>query len=120
MVARRRRLCMASVVVMMSNDSARRLTLRVREARVLITEPMESEDSKVRRAWGERKRRRSTRKRTKAKKKKTKRYDLYAERVKLRGLKRKKTYYVRVRAFKKVGTKKVYGKWSITKKCKVK
>ena len=52
------------------------------------------------------------------KKKKTKRYDLYAERVKLRGLKRKKTYYVRVRAFKKVGTKKVYGKWSITKKCK--
>lgn len=54
------------------------------------------------------------------KKKKTKRYDLYAERVKLRGLKRKKTYYVRVRAFKKIGTKKVYGKWSITKKCKVK
>lgn len=54
------------------------------------------------------------------KKKKTKRYDLYAERVKLRGLKRKKTYYVRVRAFKIVGTKKVYGKWSITKKCKVK
>ena len=54
------------------------------------------------------------------KKKKAKRYDLYAERVKLRGLKRKKTYYVRVRAFKKVGTKKVYGKWSITKKCKVK
>ena len=54
------------------------------------------------------------------KKKKTKRYDLYAERVKLRGLKRKKTFYVRVRAFKKVGTKKVYGKWSITKKCKVK
>ena len=54
------------------------------------------------------------------KKKKTKRYDLYAERVKLRGLKRKKTYYVRVRAFKKVGTEKVYGKWSITKKCKVK
>lgn len=54
------------------------------------------------------------------KKKKTKRYDLYAERVKLRGLKRKKTYYVRVRAFKKVGTKKVYGKWSIAKKCKVK
>ncbi len=40
------------------------------------------------------------------KKKKTKRYDLYAERVKLRGLKRKKTYYVRVRAFKKVGTEK--------------
>lgn len=54
------------------------------------------------------------------KKKKTKRYDLYAERVKLRGLKRKKTYYVRVRAFKKVDTEKVYGKWSITKKCKVK
>lgn len=54
------------------------------------------------------------------KKKKTKRYDLYAERVKLRGLKRKKTYYFRVRAFKKVGTEKVYGKWSITKKCKVK
>lgn len=54
------------------------------------------------------------------KKKKTKRYDFYAERVKLRGLKRKKTYYVRVRAFKKVGTEKVYGKWSITKKCKVK
>ena len=54
------------------------------------------------------------------KKKKTKRYDLYAERVKLRGLKRKKTYYVRVRAFKKVGTEKVYGKWSITKKSKVK
>ena len=52
MVARRRRLRIASVAIMMSNDSARCLTLRVREARVLMTEPMESEDMKARRAWG--------------------------------------------------------------------
>ncbi|MDO4555820.1 MAG: leucine-rich repeat domain-containing protein [Lachnospiraceae bacterium] len=36
------------------------------------------------------------------------------------GLKRKKTYYVRIRAYKKVGSKKYYGSWSSTKKVKIK
>lgn len=33
---------------------------------------------------------------------------------------KKKTYYVRVRAYKTNGSKKVYGKWSATKKVKIK
>lgn len=38
----------------------------------------------------------------------------------IKNLKRKKVYYVRVRAFSKSGGKKVYGKWSKVKKIKVK
>lgn len=38
----------------------------------------------------------------------------------IKKLKRKKTYYVRVRAYRLVGTKKVYGKWSKSVKIKVK
>lgn len=38
----------------------------------------------------------------------------------IKNLKRKKVYYVRVRAFSKSGGKKVYGKWSKAKKIKVK
>ena len=33
---------------------------------------------------------------------------------------KKKTYYVRVRAFNKDGSKKLYGSWSKTKKVKIK
>lgn len=36
-----------------------------------------------------------------------------------RGLQRGKTYYVRVRAYKKASGKKVYGKWSTVKKIKI-
>lgn len=39
---------------------------------------------------------------------------------KVKGLKRKKTVYVRVRAYKQVGKTKVYGKWSSVKKVKIK
>lgn len=39
---------------------------------------------------------------------------------KVKGLKRKKTIYVRVRAYKQVGKTKVYGKWSRVKKVKIK
>lgn len=39
---------------------------------------------------------------------------------KVKGLKRKKTVYVRVRAYKQVGKTKVYGKWSSVKKIKIK
>jgi len=39
---------------------------------------------------------------------------------KVKGLKRKKTIYVRVRAYKQVGKTKVYGKWSSVKKVKIK
>lgn len=38
----------------------------------------------------------------------------------IKGLKRKKTYYVKVRAYKLVGGKKLYGSWSGYKKVKVK
>lgn len=38
----------------------------------------------------------------------------------LKKLKKKKTYFVRVRAYKVVGGKKVYGKWSAGKKVKIK
>lgn len=40
--------------------------------------------------------------------------------VKIRGLKRKKTYYVKVRAYVVNNGKRVYGKWSSVKKCRVK
>lgn len=35
-------------------------------------------------------------------------------------LKSKKTYYVRMRDYNMSGSKKIYGKWSMVKKCKVK
>ena len=38
----------------------------------------------------------------------------------IKKLKKKKTYYIRVRAYKMNGKKKVYGKWSTVKKVKVK
>ena len=38
----------------------------------------------------------------------------------IKKLKKKKTYYIRVRAYKMDGKKKVYGKWSKVKKIKVK
>lgn len=37
----------------------------------------------------------------------------------IKGLKAKKTYYVRIRAFKKQNGKKIYGKWSSVKKVKM-
>ena len=36
------------------------------------------------------------------------------------GLKSKKTYYVKIRSYKKVGKKKYYGAWSKVKKVKIK
>ncbi len=42
------------------------------------------------------------------------------KRIKVKKLKSKKTYYVRVRTFKTVGNKKLYGDWSAKKKVKVK
>lgn len=38
----------------------------------------------------------------------------------IKKLKKKKTYYIRVRAYKMNGKKKVYGKWSTVKKVKIK
>ncbi len=52
--------------------------------------------------------------------KKTKRYKAYNDRATLKKLKSKKTYYVRIRAYKKNKGKKIYGSWSAVKKCKVK
>lgn len=49
---------------------------------------------------------------------KRKKYTIVSYKVK--GLKRKKTIYVRVRAYKQVGKTKVYGKWSSVKKVKIK
>lgn len=40
--------------------------------------------------------------------------------VTLRKLKKKKTYFIRIRAYKIADGKKVYGKWSSVKKVKVK
>ena len=37
----------------------------------------------------------------------------------IKKLKKKKTYYIRVRAYKMNGKKKVYGKWSTVKKVKI-
>lgn len=49
---------------------------------------------------------------------KRKKYTITSYKVK--GLKKKKTVYVRVRAYKQVGKTKVYGKWSSVKKVKIK
>lgn len=49
---------------------------------------------------------------------KRKKYTIVSYKVK--GLKKKKTVYVRVRAYKQVGKTKAYGKWSSVKKVKIK
>nr|MBP3598387.1 Ig-like domain-containing protein [Eubacterium sp.] len=54
------------------------------------------------------------------KKKKTVKVASWKSNQTLKGLKSKKTYYVRVRAYKKDTGGKVYGSWSKVKKCKVK
>ena len=57
-----------------------------------------------------------TLKKFKYKKIKVKRKKYTITSYKVKGLKRKKTIYVRVRAYKQVGKTKVYGKWSSVKK----
>lgn len=59
-------------------------------------------------------------KKFKYKKIKVKRKKYTITSYKVKGLKRKKTVYVRVRAYKQVGKIKVYGKWSSVKKIKIK
>lgn len=54
------------------------------------------------------------------KNKKTVNTSAYTDKKTFKGLKSKKTYYVRVRAYYKVSGKKYYGAWSNVKKCKVK
>ena len=54
------------------------------------------------------------------KKKKTKNTGKYAQDKTIRGLKKGKNYYVRIRAYKKASSKKVYGKWSKVKKVRTK
>ena len=54
------------------------------------------------------------------KKKKTKNVAKYKSSATIKGLKKGKKYYVRVRAYKKGGGKKAYGKWSNVKKVKIK
>ena len=61
-----------------------------------------------------------TLKKFKYKKIKVKRKKYTITSYKVKGLKRKKTVYVRVRAYKQVGKAKVYGKWSSVKKVKIK
>ena len=61
-----------------------------------------------------------TLKKFKYKKIKVKRKKYTITSFKVKGLKRKKTVYVRVRAYKQVGKTKVYGKWSSVKKVKIK
>lgn len=61
-----------------------------------------------------------TLKKFKYKKIKVKRKKYTITSYKVKGLKRKKTVYVRVRAYKQVGKTKVYGKWSSVKKVKIK
>ena len=61
-----------------------------------------------------------TLKKFKYKKIKAKRKKYTITSYKVKGLKRKKTVYVRVRAYKQVGKTKVYGKWSSVKKVKIK
>lgn len=56
----------------------------------------------------------------KFKKAKTKVLKAASSSVTIKKLKSKKTYYVRLRAFNKSGSKKVYGAWSKTVKIKVK
>ena len=59
-------------------------------------------------------------KKFKYKKIKVKRKKYTITSYKVKGLKKKKTVYVRVRAYKQVGKTKVYGKWSSVKKVKIK
>lgn len=59
-------------------------------------------------------------KKFKYKKIKVKRKKYTITSYKVKGLKRKKAVYVRVRAYKQVGKTKVYGKWSSVKKIKIK
>ena len=54
------------------------------------------------------------------KKKKSKNVGKYVQDKTIRGLKKGKTYFVRIRAYKKVSGKKIYGKWSKIKKAKMK
>lgn len=54
------------------------------------------------------------------KKKKTKNMENYIQKRKVNGLISKKTYYVRVRAYKKMSGKNYYGRWSKVKKVKIK
>ncbi len=54
------------------------------------------------------------------KKKKTKKKNSITDTVIVKKLKKGKTYYFRVRAFNKSGSRKKYGKWSNVKKCKIK
>lgn len=61
-----------------------------------------------------------TLKKFKYKKIKVKRKKYTITSYKVKGLKRKKTIYIRVRAYKQVGKTKVYGKWSSVKKIKIK
>lgn len=61
-----------------------------------------------------------TLKKFKYKKIKVKRKKYTITSYKVKGFKRKKTVYVRVRAYKQVGKTKVYGKWSSVKKVKIK
>lgn len=61
-----------------------------------------------------------TLKKFKYKKIKVKRKKYTITSYKVKGLKRKKTIYVRVRAYKQVEKTKVYGKWSRVKKIKIK
>ena len=61
-----------------------------------------------------------TLKKFKYKKIKVKRKKYTITSYKVKGLKRKKTVYVRVRAYKQVEKTKVYGKWSRVKKIKIK
>lgn len=61
-----------------------------------------------------------TLKKFKYKKIKVKRKKYTITSYKVKGVKRKKTIYVRVRAYKQVGKTKVYGKWSSVKKIKIK
>ena len=51
----------------------------------------------------------------KSKKKTTKKLQ-----ITIKKLKKKKTYYVKVRAYKIVNEEKIYGKWSKAKKLKIK
>lgn len=53
-----------------------------------------------------------------AKSRKTK--TIVKARCTLKKLKKKKTYFFRIRAYKKTGSKNVYGAWSKVKKVKIK